>query len=747
MARRRKDDSAGVVWMAALVAVLVIAQQIASKAVRDGLFLTEFEVTALPYAVVGGAAISFVAAIALGRLMSSFSPAIAVPLIFGANALLFFGEAALASESPRFVAATLYLHTAAFGGAVVSGFWSVINERFDPYTARKVMGRIAGGATVGGMLGGALTWLFADLPIVSLLICLGVANVIGGGAILRVGAAKHNADEARQPAPVFEGFRVLAKHLYPRSLAMLVFLVALATATVDYVFKAGVTETVDQAELVGFFAMFYTGTGIVTFIVQAIGSRRALKALGVVPTVAVFPVVAFILLVVTLIFPGIGTLIALRGSAMVVENSLYRSGYELLYTAVPKVQKRTAKILIDLGSDRIGTAFASGLALVVIAAAADHADQLLLVAAGAFVLTIFGVLVIVRREYVGSLARQIRTSLRPMGEPTETASLTALASTFVGGGAELAWASDEERASSSVGATTSASRSEILAEVNSAAEAKRSGEHATQPPRRSESTEVSERLLNTPLRTALRSATAEGSEGTTWSELGRTAPGAVGQLTDILLSSREATDVRVLAAELLSGVPGQRTVAGLVQGLSQPDFRVRRAAALALLRICRSTPNLRPRMKMLVHHARGELRRPARPRSAESEFELSSPFRTDARGNTLAPSLELAFILLAIGGEADELRLAVSAVTSTNAAQRGTGLEYLDNLLPGDLRSRILALAEAPEETQAAHNVSPEVVVGLAKEFRAGKLTLVELRARYRTARQDAYERLEGKPS
>lgn len=725
------------VWIATAVAVVTIAQQIASKAVRDGLFLTEFEVTALPYAMVAGAVLSFFAAIFLGRLMSGFSPAVAVPVIFGVNALVYFGESAAASHSPALVAGALYLHTAAFGGAVVSGFWSVINERFDPYTARRVMGRIAGGATVGGMLGGALTWALADLPIVTLLMGLGAANVLCGAAILRVAKSGAGARAPREPKPLLAGFGVLAKNRYPRTIAMLVFGVALMTATVDYVFKAGVTEAAGEGELVGFFAMFYTGTGVLTFLLQAIGSRRALRLLGVAPTIGLFPVVTLALLAVALVFPSFASLVALRGSGMVVENSLYRSGYELLYTAVPRDQKRSAKILIDLGCDRLGTAASSGLALVAIAASAAYANQLLLVAAVVFAAGLLGLTVLVRREYVASLARQIRSSLGS-GAPDEAASMQALASTFVGNVDDLAFDTIDEPSAASTVSAMGLDRDALLAEVEARAEQKRAEgapPRNVSPRRRAV---VSEALLDTPLRAALREAVVE--RGERLAELVDSAPGLVGQLTDALLSARESVDVRVLAAELLAEVPGERAVSGLRRALSSASFRVRRAAALALLEVTRAAPALRPRRSELASLGSRELRRPARPDGEENAFERSSPFRTDARGNTIAPSLELALLLLAIDGDAEELRIALTAVTSTDSSQRGTGLEYLDNLLPGNLRQRILGLAEHPERAQASGDVGRSAVEELAAKLRAGEIGIRELRQGYQRALKARYD-------
>ena len=51
---------------------------------------------------------------------------------------------------------------ATFGAVLISGFWSVVNERFDPHTAKQVVGRIAAGATVGGLLGGVVRPLRGD---------------------------------------------------------------------------------------------------------------------------------------------------------------------------------------------------------------------------------------------------------------------------------------------------------------------------------------------------------------------------------------------------------------------------------------------------------------------------------------------------------------------------------------------------------------------------------------------------------
>src|SRR4029077_2621009 len=74
-------------------------------------------------------------------------------------------------------AAALYAHVAVLGTTAVSGFWAMVNEAFDPHAARRAMGRIGTGASIGGVLGAALTWRASALvPTTSLL--LGVAALV-----------------------------------------------------------------------------------------------------------------------------------------------------------------------------------------------------------------------------------------------------------------------------------------------------------------------------------------------------------------------------------------------------------------------------------------------------------------------------------------------------------------------------------------------------------------------------------------
>src|SRR6185312_5186238 len=96
------------------------------------------------------------------RLMARSSPARVIPILFAVSAAALFGEWALGFTWPKAASIAVYLHTAIFGPAMISGFCSLISERFDPHTVKSAVARITGGATLGGVLGGVAAWRAAS---------------------------------------------------------------------------------------------------------------------------------------------------------------------------------------------------------------------------------------------------------------------------------------------------------------------------------------------------------------------------------------------------------------------------------------------------------------------------------------------------------------------------------------------------------------------------------------------------------
>src|SRR5262249_32660657 len=134
-------------WTAAIAASVMLAEHIAAKAARDAFFLTTFGVRALPGIIVGAAVLSIAVLPLTTRLLAAHGPARLVPAAFVGSSLLLVGQWLLAAAAPGATAIALYLHVSAVNAILISWFWSLINERFDPRTARRQMRTIGTGAT------------------------------------------------------------------------------------------------------------------------------------------------------------------------------------------------------------------------------------------------------------------------------------------------------------------------------------------------------------------------------------------------------------------------------------------------------------------------------------------------------------------------------------------------------------------------------------------------------------------------
>src|SRR5262245_15312892 len=150
-------------------------------------------------------------------------------------------------------------------------------------------------------------------------------------------------------------------------LALLVLLATVAEGLLDYVMKANAFGAFSQGrQLIRFFAMFYTGTSLLTFLVQAALSRYALQQFGAATTMSTMPIMVAAGGFVSLIWPGLLSAGFGRGVQAVLHDSLFKSGYELLYAPVPPIEKRSAKTIVDVACDKAGDAVAAGVIRLVL---------------------------------------------------------------------------------------------------------------------------------------------------------------------------------------------------------------------------------------------------------------------------------------------------------------------------------------------------------------------------------------------
>ena len=353
-------------WAASLAAALLVSEIVAAKATRDALFLSQFGPARLPQAMLGASLVSLLVAFVATALVRNFGPVRSSRSLLWLNAILLLLQAALFERAPVVMVVLLYLQVASLGAVVVSGFWSAVTERFDPHTARSAVTRIAAGASLGGLFGGLCAApLLAHTNVRVLLAALGVLEIVAALLLAPLAVKGQSARSSEKPRG---GFAILARSGYLQRLGALVALTAVVSSLLDYVFKVrAATSFADTAGLLRFFGSFYTITSVLAAGVQLLLTRRTLEGVGLGGTLATLPGYVVLFALLSLGIPELWPIVLLRGGANVLENSLYRSAYEPLYTPLAPEKKRAIKTILDVVAERSGDLLGAGLLLAAVA--------------------------------------------------------------------------------------------------------------------------------------------------------------------------------------------------------------------------------------------------------------------------------------------------------------------------------------------------------------------------------------------
>ncbi|MGE5815591.1 MAG: hypothetical protein ACM36C_13975, partial [Acidobacteriota bacterium] len=376
------------VTSAMLASAALGAQFVASTSARDALFLTGFKATALPLMMIASATVSIVLVAVAWFALRRVPPSTHVPLTFAASALLIVAEWELTRVAPSAAARIFYLHVTALLPLLGSGFWLVLNERFDPRTAKKHFGQIGGMQTLGGFVGGLLAASFATSQgVTGMLLLPAVLQAIGAWQV-RALARSTPSDASRRGVPdatadlVPSAWRVLARARYVRTLAVVVLLVATAAVFIDYVFKFQVAASFEPGASLGkFFSLYNAGLSLVTFALQAFASRAVIERLGLAAATGAPSLMLVVGSVFAIVAPGLWSFIAAHGGERATRGSLLRTGQEQFYTPLAPADRRAVKNTIDVGAPRAGD-IVGGVSVQLLIGLAGQSPVRLLLACG-----------------------------------------------------------------------------------------------------------------------------------------------------------------------------------------------------------------------------------------------------------------------------------------------------------------------------------------------------------------------------
>ena len=685
---------------AAVAAGLMLAHQVAGKALRDAAFFASWDASSLPLMVLATAAAVIAAVPIFARLLELAGPRAVVAAGFLVSAAAHLVEWRLSSTHP-WVAVGIYLHVAGLGALLLSGFWQLLGERFDPRGARESFGRIAAAGTIGGLIGGAAGERVAAMwTLDGALLLLAGLHVVSAFAMLWIGRAPILLPgRADAPASGLLAVREVRRSPHLRTIALIVLFSTAAAGVLDFLLKWQVTERIGAGpELFRFFAIFYGGIQVGSFVAQT-ASSRALQRLGVGRTISTLPAGVGLASGAALLFPVLPMAVAARAVEAVLRGSLFRSAYELLFVPMDATERRRMKTFLDVTCDRAGEALgAIVVQALLLTSAVFLAGELLAVTIALAGLTLW----LARRLdrlYLGVVEQQ----LAKRADQVSVVVASDVSWTML----DLARPLGVARAAAAPPAHRTPVRSvrpedarlRLLGDL-------RSGDR--------DRVEAALRRLTHPDRMHI----AQVIELLAWDDvvssaravLERAAGAHVGALADALLDPETDFAIRRRIPRILGMVPAQRALDALCAGLDDARFEVRYQCARAIDRLLRKSgePLLvnRDRILAIIH------RELSLPPAVWQALRLIDQVEPDADADDdPAPeeaaaerNLEHVFTLLGAVLPRDAVRVAYRGLRSGNPGLRGLALEYLEGVLPAEIAAKLWQALDAPAEARQARH-------------------------------------------
>ncbi|MEJ2790749.1 MULTISPECIES: MFS transporter [unclassified Pseudoxanthomonas] len=343
---------------------------------------------------------TFVATLAVlpayGWIASKVSRRRIVPWVFGVvvASLLGYGGAMLARPDDVWLARTFYIWVSVINLLMISLAWSVLADVMDSHEAKRLFALIAGGASLGGLVGPLLTTLLVK-PLGHGGLMVLSAVLIGASAATAtwlhrwrdrhpLPAGAMSSDQRRRPlgGNPFAGATAVFRSPYLLGIAFFVLLLATVTTFLYFEQAKLVAERfADKEEQTRVFGLIDTVVQTLAILSQLFITGRIAQRLGVgVLLVAVPMIVAagFLWLALAPVFAVFVVVMVVRRAG---EYAFVRPGREMLYTVVPAEQKYKAKNFIDTVVYRGGDAL-SGWVKRALDVLAEHPAAAMFIGAG-----------------------------------------------------------------------------------------------------------------------------------------------------------------------------------------------------------------------------------------------------------------------------------------------------------------------------------------------------------------------------
>jgi ATP:ADP antiporter, AAA family len=317
------------------------------------------------------------------------------------------------------VAVAFYIVSQILSILLISQFWTLANDVYDPRQAKRIFGFIGGGASLGGAMGAGLTAFLVESVGSEnmILLAAGVMFVCLGFVILIVrrertagtsDAAKTGEEDGVSGG---EALRLLRSSRHLQIISLVIAFGAMASNIVDQQVNMAVAEfkgAGNKDAVAAFLGQLIVYLSLIGFVIQVALTSRIHRILGIGFALLMLPVsmggaAALILFNRALWAPSLGRIVDTS-----IRYTIDKTSREVLFLPLPTDLKYRAKPFIDVTMDRFAKGVTAVLMLICIKDWGLGLDwqqlsYVSLVLVGLWIVTAFAA----RREYMRSFRKSL----------------------------------------------------------------------------------------------------------------------------------------------------------------------------------------------------------------------------------------------------------------------------------------------------------------------------------------------------
>ena len=343
--------------------------------VTRSVFISDLGADNIPYVLLAGGLLIGLIMQLYGRVVSILPDRWALPTVQLGLSLVLLSFFLGFRVGGAWVSSGFYMFGQVLGALLLSQFWTLANEVYDPRQARRLFGFIGGGASLSGMAGSGLAVavtgrIGTDALLLVSAGALVLSSMVVAAVLTRERRIEQSVDDEpeRPSGSLVEAWKAVRESPNLRQLALLISFSAVGAMVVDQqlnlaaeAFRGG-----DQDAVTSFLASVRFLLSTVALVMQIVLIKHIYRLLGV----------GFALLMLPVSLAGTSALILFTGAlwapavASVVDRSIRytvdRTTREIFFLPLPSAVKLRVKTFIDVTADRVARGLGAVLVLVAI---------------------------------------------------------------------------------------------------------------------------------------------------------------------------------------------------------------------------------------------------------------------------------------------------------------------------------------------------------------------------------------------